>query len=264
MVALRVRVCVCVQSLYFDFHTKNIIFYFRQYVRSVRNVIERDCDRTIVDVIEHSIDLIKFQFAYTFLRSKFSAQFMVMAATPCTRWSCQTFPKQTKTVNYAANWSRTKSCNELVVVRPPVGVKLTNFQRFGYFMIFDLLIFFWFCYDVMLSLCGITYVLRINCVCENMMSSRWSNRKLKKKMHVPLRDPLNGNRHKTTSKPNAAVICRHCEPKTPIEPPKCPTTHSYSSVIWILIFHFVPNQNNRKLWKWNFFFIHFFPIVRMW
>lgn len=181
MVALRVRVCVCVQSLYFDFHTKNIIFYFRQYVRSVRNVIERDCDRTIADVIEHSIDLIKFQFAYTFLRSKFSAQFMVMAATPCARWSCQTFPKQTKTVNYAANWSRTKSCNELVVVRPPVGVKLTNFQRFGYFMIFDLLIFFWFCYDVMLSLCGITYVLRINCVCENMMSSRWSNRKLKKK-----------------------------------------------------------------------------------
>lgn len=67
----------------------------------------------------------------------------------------------------------------------------------------------------------------------------------------------------TTSKSHAAVIRRHCEPETPTEPPKCPTTYSYSSVIWILIFHLVPNQNNRKLWKWNLFFVHFFPIARM-
>lgn len=35
-----------------------------------------------------------------------------------------------------------------------------------------------------------------------------------------------------------------------------------ASLIWILIFHFDSNQNNRKLWKWNFFCIRFaFSIV---
>lgn len=35
-------------------------------------------------------------------------------------------------------------------------------------------------------------------------------------------------------------------------------------VIWILIFHFDANQNNRKLWKWNLFFFSFSSIVSFW